>query len=385
MTTQSQTVGGLNSPVLYTALAGIVVSLGLALQAIMTQGHASFNTTNDGVVWGLPIAVYVFFVLSSTGCTLVASLAMVFGMKDFYPIAKRCVWLAVATLIAGFVPLALELGHPFRMLWALPTSFQFTSPMNWMGVFYATYLVLLLLKFQKLNAEDWDSPLSRNLGMASFVTVIVAHGTLGLIFGMMAMRPFWYGSLIPLYFLTTAFLSGIAFAVMVTYISHSFDQNNMPENLRELMRGAMPKLFATVLGIGLLMVVFRTVTGLWSNADGLEVFHHMVRSPLFHIELWLGMLLPFVLLVSPSLRSRTPVQVACALLVMMALMIGRYEYVIGGQIVPLFKGAWAGAFVQYAPSFTEWMLALLGVSIAFAVYALGERLFRLSAEPGARS
>jgi hypothetical protein len=35
------------------------------------------------------------------------------------------------------------------------------------------------------------------------------------------------------------------------------------------------------------------------------------------------------------------------------------------------------------PSFTEWMLALLGVSIAFAIYAIGERMFNLSAEPGA--
>ena len=71
MTTQTRTVGGFNTPVLVAALAGLVVSLGLALQAMMTQGHGSFNTSNDGVVWGLPVAVYVFFVLSSTGCTLV--------------------------------------------------------------------------------------------------------------------------------------------------------------------------------------------------------------------------------------------------------------------------------------------------------------------------
>jgi molybdopterin-containing oxidoreductase family membrane subunit len=384
MTTQTQSVGSLNTPVLLAALAGLVVSLGLALQAMMTQGHGSFNTSNDGVVWGLPVAFYVFFVLSSTGCTLVASMAMVFGIKDFYPIAKRCVWLAVATLIAGFVPLAFELGHPFRMLWALPTSFQFTSPMNWMGVFYAAYLVFLLLKFQKLESGDWDSPLSKKLGIASFVTVIVAHGTLGLVFGMMAMRPVWYGSLIPLYFLTTAFLSGIAFAVMVTYISHGFNQDNMPEHLRGLMRGAMPKLFATVLGIGMLMVVMRTITGLWSNAEGLQFFHHMVRSPLFHVELWLGMALPFVLLISPGLRSQALVQVASALLVMLALMIGRYEYVVGGQIVPLFKGSWVPDFIDYVPSFTEWMLGVLAVSIAFAIYAIGERLFNLSAEPKAQ-
>lgn len=156
-------------------------------------GHSSFNTSSDGVNWGMAISTYVFFALISSGLTMIASLAMVFGFKQFYPVAKRCIFLAIITLASGFAVLALELGHPFRMLWAMPTGMQVMSPMFWMGVFYSIDLVLLFIKFYLLWQEDWDSPLSKFVGAASFVAVILASGMLGLVFGSMVMRPMWYG------------------------------------------------------------------------------------------------------------------------------------------------------------------------------------------------
>ena len=379
MNVHVQSSAPLNNAVLGASAVGVVVSLGIALAALMSQGHAAFNTQSDGVVWGLPVATYVYFVLTSTGLTFVASLAMVFGYRPLHPIAKRCVWLAVATLVAGFAALAFELGHPFRMLWAIPTSFQLSSPMNWMGILYALYLAFLLLKFRRLEAEDWDSAASRRLGIASFVAVVAAHGTLGLVFGMMAMRPFWYDGMLPLYFLATAALSGIAFAVLVTALAYGFEAQRMPPALRELMRETGPKIFATALAVVMLFMTARTITGLWSNAEGLQAYRWMIESPWFWVEA-LALLAAFAMLLSPA-RSRGATQLTAALLVIVALFIGRYEFVVGGQVVPVFKGASAPHFAAYAPSGTEWMLTLLAVSLAFGIYAVGEKLFDLSATP----
>lgn len=379
MTTQST---GSTNALLAAGVVGLAVSLGVVLFKLMGEGHAAFNTSSDGVSWGLPVAVYVFFVLTSTGLTFVASLAMVFGIKDFYPIAKRCVWLAVATLLAGFTALAFELGHPFRMLWAIPTALQIKAPMNWMGTFYSLYLVFLLLKFRKLHADDWDSRASRNLGLASLVAVVIAHSTLGLVFGMMAMRPFWFGGLIPVYFLATALLSGLAFAVLFTHLAHRSTGAAVPAPVRELLAGSMPKLFALALGIVLLFSVVRTVTGLWSNAEGLQAFRWMVGAPWFWIEM-VALVVAFVILLTPGMRSRAGAQVLASLLVIVALFIGRYEYMIGGQVVPLFKGSWVPEFIQYSPSLAEWMLGLLAVGMTFTIYALGDRLLNLSAQPRA--
>lgn len=376
MTTQIEVKGSVQT-VMMAGVAGLIVSLAITLYNLMSQGHASFNTGSSGVTWGLPVVTYVFFVLTSTGLTFVASLAMVFGFKEFYPIAKRCIWVALVTLIAGFAALALEMGHPFRMLWAIPTGFQFLSPLNWMGLFYAAYLVLLLLKFQKVNANDWDSYGSRTLGVASFVAVVVAHGTLGGAFGALAMRPMWFGSMVPLYFLLTAALSGAAFSVLITYLTYG-SESSMPAKVKNLMTGAMPKVFAAVLAVVILAVISRTVIGLWTNADGMQVWDHIVASPGYWIELGLMVAAFFMLLNGSS-------AFAASIMVIISLFIGRYEFVISGQLVPLFKGSWVPGLIDYTPSFTEWMITLLAFSIAFAGWALGEKKLNLSAEPTAKN
>jgi len=99
MTTQAQTAGPLNSAVLGIAAIGFLVTGAAVLYALMGQGHAAFNTSDDGMFWGLPIVVYDFFLLTSTGLALTATFGLVMGLSDFNAIAKRCLWLA----LAGFV------------------------------------------------------------------------------------------------------------------------------------------------------------------------------------------------------------------------------------------------------------------------------------------
>lgn len=368
---------------------GVVIglfSLAFVAYMLLTEGGAAMNTSSDGVNWGLAISTYVFLALTSSGLTFIASLSLVFGFREYYPIAKRCIWLAIITLGAGFTVLALELGHPFRMLWAMPAGMQYLSPMFWMGVFYLIDLVLLLIEFDRLWHEDWDSPLSHFLSIASFLAVVLASGMLGLVFGSMVMRPMWYGSFTAVYFILTAALSGAAAIVLATYMAYRFRQENMPEPLRGMASGAaLPKVFATLIGIALFSVVTRMWTGLWSNLDGLEGFHALVRSPAFHVELWAGLALPFLLMLAPTLQRQPRWQITAAALVLLGMFIDRYEFLATGQAVPMFKGAWAQGLAEYSPSLTEWMLTVLGFAIVFACYGLGEKLFNLAADPRHRA
>ncbi|OGI47524.1 MAG: hypothetical protein A2151_06410 [Candidatus Muproteobacteria bacterium RBG_16_65_34] len=382
MATQASFKGPVNT-VFAAAAIGVGVSLAIVAVALFTRGHAAFNTTSQGPLsWGLPIVTYDYFLLASTGLAFVASLALAFGVRDFYPIARRCVWLALATAAAAVVALTLELGHPLRAFWAIPLSFQYLSPLFWKPFFIAAYGVLLLVVFNRMTRPGWDYAANRGLGVALFVAAVAVALNAGAVFGMMAMRPFWYGPLIPVYFLAESFLSGVAFAMLVTYLAYGLDPKAMPDKARALLTGAMPGIFAAALAVVIAMVGSRAVTGLWSNAEGLQAFDWMVGSPLFHLELWVGLVLPLVLMLRPGSRNQPSMQLAAAVLVLVALFIGRYEFVIGGQVVPLFKGSWVPGFVRYTPSLTEWMLLLLALSVAFAVYAFGEKRFDLSATPG---
>lgn len=85
----------------------------------------------------------------------------------------------------------------------------------------------------------------------------------------------------------------------VVSFAYGFDRDRMPEGLRLLLTGELSFVFALV------------------NADGLQVWGHIALSPLFHLEIWVGV----------------------ALLLMVALFIARYDFIIGGQLVPSFKGS----------------------------------------------
>ncbi len=364
-------------------LALAVLSFGYILYMLVSTGHSAFNTSSDGVNWGIAISTYVFFALASSGLTFVASLALVFGVKAFYPIAKRCIWLSIISLVAGFSVLALELGHPFRLLWAVPAGMQFHSPMFWMGTLYGLDLVLLLGKFELMRRGDWDSGLSRLLGNLGFIVAILASGMLGAIFGSMAMRPMWFGGLSPVYFMLTAAVCGAALFTLGAHMVYGFDRGAMPERLREVLAGdAFPKVFAALIGVALVMIVARFFTGGWGNADGMEGFAELATSWKYNAVFWIGLVLPFLMMMRPS-RGGAASQIAASSLVRAAMFADRYVFLVSGQAEPMFKGTWATSLAPYAPSLTEWALPVLGVGLVLALMAAGEKLFNLSASPDA--
>ena len=79
---------------LFTAwmtVLGLLMLVGIyTTVTLFREGHWLFNT-NDTLVWSMPLVVYVFFALSSSGLTLLLALPTVFGIKRYTPFAKRLV------------------------------------------------------------------------------------------------------------------------------------------------------------------------------------------------------------------------------------------------------------------------------------------------------
>ena len=382
MSNENVMKGALGTQLLVLSAIVLVASFGYAIASLMGQGHASFNTTST-LPWGQPIATYLYFALASSGLGMIAALPLVFGFKAFYPIVKRAIFLAFIILVSGMAVLAMELGHVFRMIWVIPFNMQIQSAMFWMGVFYVADLLFLMWKMRKMDAGEWDSKTSKQIAIGSFLAVLLASGNLALIFGMMSMRPFWFDGLLPIYFYLTAVASGLSALVFFTYLSHGFSRNKMSQPLQDLLNGALPKLFASVLGGTLLFIAVRAITGLYTNNPEIYVVwrDYLFASPLYQASLWLGILLPFVLMMSKSLRTQPGIQLLAAVLVFGGLFAERFYFVVGGQVVPLFKGTWQWDLIQYSPSATEWALTLMGSAMLFTLYVLGEKMLNLSAMP----
>jgi molybdopterin-containing oxidoreductase family membrane subunit len=197
----------------------------------------------------------------------------------------------------------------------------------------------------------------------------------------MAMRPFWFGGEVPVVFLIESFLGGLAFTIFFTHLAHGFRPGAMAAEMRAFLGGGLATLFAVVIALHGAFVGGRAVTGLWSNVEGLQVWQHIVAAPLFTAEIVLGIAAPLLLMALPTLRRAGWAQIVAAVLVMLALLIARYDFIIGGQMVPLFKGSWAPGLIAYVPSTTEWLLLLIGIFLANLVYAFGEWRFDLGARP----
>jgi len=364
-------------PILPAALAGLVVTAAVVFFMLWSRGHAAYNATSLGIHWSFPIVVYDYFLLTSTGLAMGATLALAFGGESFRPLIRRAVWLALAGLVGGVAVLALELGHPLRSAWAIPFNFAFASPLYWKVLFVLGYVISLLILFVRLNKPNWSMAAERGIALTTLVFALGVTVIAGVVYGSQSMRPFWASGDIPIAFLVESLLGGFAFIIFFTYLASGFRQAALPEATRTLFTGKFPGMFALAIFIHLLFVLARMSSGLYGNAEGLQVWQHIVVSPLFHFELWAGLLLPLVLMLTPGIRNSGPMQILAALLVMIALLISRYEYIIGGQLVPMFKGAWAPALLPYAPSAAEWLLLLLAIFLANAVNAFGERRFSL--------
>jgi molybdopterin-containing oxidoreductase family membrane subunit len=352
---------------LIVGIAGLVVTGGFVLWQLMSQGHGAYNASSIGLMWGLPIVTYDFFLMSSCGAALVGAMGTVLGVKDFEPLARRATWIALALLAGGVAALMLELGHPIRSLYAIPLNFQVKAPLFWKVLAVGLYgLCLLAMAAGWLAKGDAAAKpgAAATIGALAALAVVI---TGALMFATLSMRPFWHSGEVPVMVLVEALLGGTAFTLLAAHNAGGEDSR---------AAGAAGRWVAVLAFATLLFIVGRAIVGLASNLDGLQVWNKVVGSVAFWVEI--AFLVVALWLTGTSAnRASGGMQKLAMVLVIVALLIGKYEFVIGGQLVPLFKGSWAHGLIQYSPSAAEWALLAMSAFLAYAVYAFGASRFRL--------
>jgi molybdopterin-containing oxidoreductase family membrane subunit len=342
-----------------------------------TKGVSVFGADHR-VPWGLLISTYVFFVLTSTGLCFITSLGHVFGVKRYELIAKRGVLLAIITLLAGFFVLAPDLGRMERLPIYFLLSPNFSSAIWWMGFWYSTYLVLMVTEFAMLHKENYHK--ARIVGGAAFISAILAHSTLGSVFGLVEPRAYWFGAWMPLYFLLTAFLSGVAAVILVTFATYKLKGEKMGAEMQGLVV-ELGKILGLTAFITLLFVSWKTMVGLWATNVAYKVAFERVVSfmPFGLVEIVIGLLIPLLIVLSPGTRTVTGISTA-SLLVIIALFIGRYDMVAAGQVVPSFEQLWFG-YLEHAPTFAEYLVVIGAFSLVALLYILADGRLKLGAIP----
>jgi len=376
-------------PVMPLILVGLVLAGIGAVTALMVliNGHETMYGVSREVPWGLLIATYAFFVITSTGLAFIGGLGHAFGFEAYNKISRRIVVLATFVLIAGFTQILMEIGHPIRMMIYMMLSPNLKAPILWMGVFYGIELVILafeLILVFKAHPTASDHKLAGILGFLALLVGTLATSNLGFVFGSLNARPWFHG----IYFSTFLVISGITAGAGLLMLIHNIVYKfNIPSHLDSSMK-ALAKLMGGGIGMMMFLYLWKILSSLFNAPDGAyQSVMALISGPLaanFWIgEMGLAIVVPLALLLIA--KGNNTINGIAGLVFMVGLFFTRFDFVVAGQL-PTMRAADLGSKVMadasglamYSPSASEWGVFLLGIGVALVLYFAAEKFLDLS-------
>ncbi len=342
----------------------------------LIHGHHAYGITREHP-WGLLIAMYIFFVVSSTGLCIISSLGHVFKFKSFEFIGKRAIFGAIITIVSGFAVIAFEIGHPVRMAIYNTISPGMTSAIWGMGVLYSVYLGLIIMEFIFLSRGDhkW----STMFGLGGLLVGLAAHSNLGAVFGFLVGRPVANGVFYPIYFILSAMITGS----YLIFLMYGFRYKMKFDEQISTFLVHIARLLGLLIAILMFFEFWRFMTSIYGNVpERAASAIHALTSPEFLIgEFGLGMLIPFLIILISKAKAIKKL-VYASLSGMVGIFFMRYDLVHDTlaypmQTMKIREYQLAPTWVHYSPSWTEWAIALGALGIMLSMYYIGENFFYL--------
>ncbi len=369
--------------------------------------------------WSVLIVLYPFITGLVAGAFILASLERVFRMEAVKPTYRLALLTALAFLLVAPLPLQLHLGHPERAFEMYLTPHT-TSAMAMFGFVYLWYLLAVLvieiwLEYRAFIVEQaqsqtgWRRTFYRLATLGSynvsprsleidekvgfFITVIgipsafLLHGYVGFIFGSIKANPWWSTPLMPIVFLFSAIVSGIA-AVLLIYVGYSVLSGR---KIDTACLDAMGKFLFYAFVVDFTLEMLDLIHRVYEADESFQSLDFMVHTRLYTsqviLQIILGTLVPLGLLgltqlVKLSDAARRGAYISAAVLTLLGIFAMRWNVVIGGQ---LFSKSFLG-YTTYKMGFAtkEGLLpALLLLLLPFPILWVLTRLFPpMESKPG---
>jgi formate-dependent nitrite reductase membrane component NrfD len=291
-----------------------------------------YNITQQEA-FGIFIAVYFYLTGLSAGSFILSTLAYGFGMESYKSLGKVGIVLATVLLVIAPLFLLLHIGVPHRA-WHLFVYLNFESPITWGSFLLILYPINCIIYGYFMFKEKKKQ--TRLFGLIGIPLAISVHGYTGFILAFGKARALWNTALMPILFLVSAIVSGIALMILVCIVKDRFFSEQKKINYPLLEN--LGKMLAWMIVFDLFLVGSDILVLLISHSEAQEVAHVLLSGkyfPLFLIvENLLGKIVPFTLLVIPRFRNLVTMIIA-SLLVVIGIFFMRYVVVLGGESIPL--------------------------------------------------
>ena len=289
---------------------------------------------HNGETFGTLIAIYFYLTGLSAGSFIISTLSYGFGFERFKPLGKIGIVIATLLLVAAPMFLLAHSGQKLRV-WHLFVYLNFTSPITWGSFLLILYpLNCIVYGFFMFRGRK---RLTRTFGLIGIPLALMVHGYTGFILAFGKARPLWNSSIMPLLFLVSAMVSGIAMMIIVSLIRDRFFTRE------HILNTDILSALATMLGWCLVFDLFLTATEMVvhgiSHLGAQENVALLLTGPFAGLFLVLenlvGKVIPMAVVLAPRTRRMIPLLLLASILVMIGIYTMRYNVVVGGEYIPL--------------------------------------------------
>jgi predicted membrane protein len=372
----------------------------IAQHAMEVHGEAwtvkeLFVLPNEYIYWSIQIVMYPLMTGLVAGAFVLSSLYHVFGVVKLKEIARFSLVFSFALLPVAMMPLVLHLQQPFRGINVLMTP-HFTSAISAFGIVFLTYASIVgseiwfvyrkffvqtaqglmakqnrsmvdslrMMVFQAFTLGAWDisdeaiekdHKACKIMAGIGIPVACFLHGYAGFIFGSVKANALWMTPLMPVIFICSAVVSGVALCIL-TYVvvqeirkfmarskmSRWAKEEDAPQaeeleamKREEVMISSNYLLYFMIAAMTLeiLDLIFRGYTQVKSWDILREVIMERDFVKIFVLQYAVGNLLPFFMMILPGRTVRRTT--IATVLVLFGVFMMRYNVVIGGQAFSL--------------------------------------------------
>ncbi|HXY01645.1 MAG TPA: NrfD/PsrC family molybdoenzyme membrane anchor subunit [Candidatus Limnocylindrales bacterium] len=319
--------------------------------------------------WSVLIVLYPFLTGLVAGAFILASLERVFRVEEVKPTYRLALLTALAFLIVAPLPLQLHLGHPERSLEMYLTPHR-ASAMAMFGFVYLWYLMAVLLleiwldyrrdivliaesssglkglfyRLLTLGSHDISPGALRVDDRAGWIITLIGipsafllHGYVGFIFGSVKANPWWSTPLMPVVFLFSAMVSGIALVLLMYMITSVIRRTAIDIRCLDAIGKYLFYTFVIDFTLEMLDLIHR----IYEADESFRSLDFMVHTRLFLsqivMQIFVGTVAPLALLaitqlvrLSENALKRT--YALAAVLTLIGIFAMRWNVVIGGQL-----------------------------------------------------
>jgi predicted membrane protein len=337
--------------------------------------------------WGILIVVYPFITGLVAGAFILASLERVFNVKVLKPTYQIALLTALSFLLVATLPLISHLSQPQRAYQIMITPHS-SSAMAIFGFVYLWYLMVVLLleiwfdyrpsmvawanekkgimrlvyRVLTLGMTDisprtvaWDRKLGYIITVIGIPSAFILHGYVGFIFGSIKANPWWSTPLMPIIFLFSAMVSGIALVMLVYMTVSWFRKKTIELNVLD----TIGRYLFFILLLDFTLEGLDQIHRIYEAEESFETLRLLVQGKLyltlFLSQGLLGTIIPLIMLAflqfyKGQIRIRKTMYLLVSIFTLIGVYSMRWNVVIGGQ---LFSKSFSG--------FTSFKVGLIGL------------------------